>query len=165
MSKLLTVACAAIVALTLVAAAGAARAERFTFGAQGDFVDTESCAFPIVGHFEYTNDGTTVFDDQGRIVNLILHQRLVATLTANGVTLREDDRWNVQVDWLAGEPVQSKHVGVTLHLIGPDGTVVRAAGQIVFEVVNHFDGPIVAVHGPALAGDAFTQAQFCAAFS
>jgi hypothetical protein len=156
---------AVLAALAVAAGASAGRTEHGTFAAHDHFVDTETCAFPIVGDFDYTNDNTAVFDDQGQIKNLLLHQRNVGTLVGNGVTLRENDRWNVQVDWLAGEPVTSKHVGITLHLIGPHGTIVRGAGQIVFEVVNGFDGPIIAVHGPALDGDTFTQAQFCAAFS
>jgi hypothetical protein len=156
---------AMLAALAVAGGASAGRAERSTFSTHYQFVDTATCAFPIIGDFDLTNDNTVVFDDAGVIKGLEIHQRNVGTLIGNGVTLREDDRWNVKVEWLAGEPVQSKHVGVTFHLIGPSGTVVRAAGQIVFEIVNHFDGPIVAVHGPALAGDEFPLAEFCAAFS
>jgi hypothetical protein len=47
-------------------------------------------------------------------------------------------------------------------MVGPDGTLFLVAGQLVFEVVNGFDGPLITVHGVDFGGDVAT---FCAAFT
>jgi hypothetical protein len=77
------------------------------------------------------------------------------------VTLRENDRENVNVGFVDGAPVISKHVGTLFHIVGPGGTLFLVAGQLVFEVVNGFDGPLIVAHGVDFGGDLST---FCAAF-
>jgi hypothetical protein len=59
--------------LTAAAAAGAAPQHfRSTFPFQ--FVDTQTCAFPIVGDFVFTNNGTEFDNPDGTIHSLQLHQ-------------------------------------------------------------------------------------------
>jgi hypothetical protein len=148
-------------ALALTTAAGATPPERGTFTAADHFVDTESCSFPIVGDFVFANDNATYFNAAGAITRVELHETTVGTLSANGVTLRENDVENIDVNFVDGVPVLAKHVGTFLHLVGPDGTLFMAAGQLVFEVINGFDGPLIAAHGVDFGGDPST---FCAAF-
>jgi hypothetical protein len=147
--------------MTFAAAATAAPPEHGTFTARDQFVDTETCSFPIVGDYVFTNDNATYFNAAGDITRVELHETTVGTLSANGVTLRESDRENIDVEFVDGAPVIAKHVGTLFHMVGPDGKVFLAAGQLVFEVVNGFDGPLIAAHGVDFGGD---QSDFCAAF-
>jgi hypothetical protein len=153
---------AILAALGLTATmAVAAPPEHGTFTAHDQFVDTASCGFPIVGDYTFTNENETYFNAAGDITRVELHETTVGTLSANGVTLHESDRENVLVDFVDGTPMFSKHTGTLFHMIGPDGAVFLVAGQLVFEVVNGFDGPLIAAHGVDFGGDLST---FCAAF-
>ena len=76
-------------ALVLAVAAAASPPEHFRFQFDDSFVDTQTCSFPIVGTFTFTNDVTQFTD--GRLVDLQLHQSNVGTLVGNGVTLKEDE--------------------------------------------------------------------------
>jgi hypothetical protein len=149
-------------ALALAAAAGATPPEHVTFTAHDQFVDTETCNFPIVGDYAFTNDNVGFVDAAGNTTHVELHETTSGTVTANGVTLREHDQENVHVDFVDGVPVISKHVGTLFHMVGPGGTLFLVPGQLVFEVVNGFDGPLIAAHGVDFGGDVST---FCTAFS
>ena len=151
-----------VAAMTLVTAAVAAPPEHGTFTAHDQFVDTTTCGFPIVGDYTFTNDNETYFNASGDITRVELHETTVGTLSANGVTLQESDRENIGVSFINGAPVISKHTGTLFHMVGPDGAVFLVAGQLVFEVVNGFDGPLIAAHGVDFGGDVST---FCAAFN
>ena len=59
MHKLTLIVSALAGALALAAAAGATPPEHGTFTAHDQFVDTETCAFPIVGDYVFTNDNVT----------------------------------------------------------------------------------------------------------
>jgi hypothetical protein len=161
MRKLLVISSALAIALTLSVSAGATPPQHGTFTSHDQFVDTATCGFPIAGNYTFTNDNERYFDTAGTITRVELHETTVGTLTANGVTLREHDQENVHVDFVDGVPVLSTRVGTFFHIVGPEGTLFHVAGQLVFEVVDGFDGPLIAVHGVDFGGDVAT---YCAAF-
>jgi hypothetical protein len=160
----------AALAAGFAAAAAAAAAppvfETFTF--RDHFVDTGTCGFPVAGDVVFTNDATSFRDAAGNEIGLQLHQSLVGTLTANGVTLREHVQETIFVEFVDGIPVVAKHVGVLDSIVGPGGPVFLRTGQAVFAVVFdpvsgfYVDGPRIARHG--VRAD-FDPVAFCAAFS
>lgn len=162
MRTLLIVASVITLALTLTASAGATPPQHGTVTTRNQFIDTETCGFPIVGDYTFTNDNVALQDAAGTPTGTEIHETTVGTLSANGVTLREHDQENVHIDFIDGVPVLSTHVGTFFHVVGPDGTLFLFAGQLVFEVVNGFDGPLIAVHGVDFGGEVGT---FCAAFT
>jgi len=162
MRTLLVVASFITLALTLTLSAGATPPQHSTVTTRNQFIDTGTCGFPIVGDYTFTNDNVALLDAAGTTTGLQIHETTVGALTANGVTLREHDQENVHIDFVDGVPVLSTHVGTFFHMIGPDGTLFLVAGQLVFEVVNGFDGPLITVHGVDFGGDVAT---FCAAFA
>src|SRR5438093_603882 len=128
MRILVAVALAVAVGISLAASAAPAGA---TFRPCGDqlvthcsyrfpvqFVDTDTCGFPVVGDFVFTNDITDFFDRQGVETALQLHQSDVGTYSAKGVSLRENDRYTIFVDFAIGIPVTAKHVGGLDEIIG-----------------------------------------------
>jgi hypothetical protein len=162
MRTLIVIAAAAAAALALTGSAGATPPQHGTSTSHDQFVDTQTCGFAIVGDVVFTNDNEAYFDAAGQTTREELHWTTVSTFTANGATVRERDQENVHVDFVDGVPVLSKHVGTLFHMVGPGGTLFLVAGQLVFEVVNGFDGPLIAAHGVDFGGDVST---FCAAFS
>ena len=78
-----------VAAAALAAPAAASPPEHFKGQFDYSFVDTESCSFPIVGAFTFTNDVTQFTD--GRLVDLQLHQSNVGTLTK--LILPTDGLW------------------------------------------------------------------------
>jgi hypothetical protein len=74
---------------------------------------------------------------------------------------REHNQENLRIDFVDGVPVLSTHVGTFFHMVGPTEPSL-VAGQLVFEVVNGFDGPLIAVHGVDFGGDVATD---CAPFT
>jgi hypothetical protein len=162
MHKLLILVSTAIAALAITTAAGASPPAHVTFTGHDQGIDSGVCGFPIAFDIDFENDLTAFIDAEGGTVRLKLHQAVTGLFTANGVTLHERDTWEVFVDFADGVPVQSKHVGVEFHLRGPDGRLALVTGQTVFQVVNGFDGPVIAQHGLQLEA---SDAQVCAAFS
>lgn len=162
MRKLFPTAAAVLAAAALAGAAGATAPQHGSFTSHDQFVDTETCGFPIVGDYSFTNDNAAYFDASGQIARVELHETTVGTLTANGVTLRERDSENVHVDFVDGSPVSAMHTGTLFHMVAPDGTLFHVAGQLLFEVVNGFDGPLLKATGVDFGGDV---SDFCAAFA
>lgn len=157
----LLVASAAVAALALASAAGATPPVHDSFTFHDEFVDTDTCSFPVVGDTVFTNDVIEWFDD-GVTTTLHLHQSTAGTLTANGTTLRVNIRETIIVEFVDGVPVTAKHVGLLDSIVGPGGPVFHRSGQALFEVVGGFDGPLIARHG---LRDVFDPAEFCAAFA
>jgi hypothetical protein len=130
------------------------------------FVDTDTCGFPVVGDYVFTNDliDGTVTTGNG---TLQLHQRNVGTLTAKGVTLREDDHYTIFVTFVSGVPVTARHVGDLDEIIGPNGPLFHRTGLDEYAVVYdpsigfYVDGPRILRHG---LRDDFDAAEICAAF-
>jgi hypothetical protein len=160
MHKLILIATAAA-ALALAATAGAASPQHFRFTGHDQFVDTETCSFPIVGDFTNTSDVTEFDSPNGTIERLQLHQSSVGTLVGNGVTLTLSEHTQTFVTFVDGAATQAIHVGVLFHIVTHHGTASQVAGQEVWEVENGFDHTLISFHGVDFSGDDTT---FCAAF-
>ena len=161
MCKLLAIVGVVVSALALAAAAAAEPPMHDTFTVHNQFVDTDTCAFPVAGDTFFTN-ATTAFFEQGVITTLHLHLSTDGTLTANGVTLKVKVREMIIVEFENGVAVTAKHVGLLNSIVGPGGPIFHRTGQALFEVVGGFDGPLIARHG---LRDVFDPIEFCAAFA
>jgi hypothetical protein len=127
----------------------------------GSFSDSDSgtdpagttCAFPV--HFSQVESGRyAVFSNQaGDFVRLIVHIRYVATITANGHTLSERDTFTRTI--YADDTMRD--TGVTVHILGAHGLVMRDAGQIVYsdtnETVSYVHGPHPQLFGASFCAD------------
>jgi hypothetical protein len=149
--------------LTAAATAAAAEPQHFRSVFPYQFVDTQTCAFPIVGDFMFTNYGTEFDNADGTISSLQLHQSNVGTLTGNGVTLTENEHTQTFVTFVDGVASQAVHLGTLLHLVGPNGRDALVAGRQVFEVENGFDTTLISEQGVQF--DFSSDAAFCAAFA
>jgi len=161
--RTLTVLTVAAALLTAVATAAAAPPQHFRSTFPYQFVDTQTCAFPIVGDFVFTNDGTEFDNPDGTIHSLQLHQSNVGTLVGNGITLKENEHTQTFVTFVDGVATQAAHVGTIFHLTGPGGRLALIAGRQVFEVQNGFDTNLISERGVNL--DFSSDAAFCAAFA
>ena len=159
--RMLVLASAAAASLVLVAVAAAAPPVHDSFTVHDQFVDADTCAFPVAGDVTFTNDITEWFDD-GVIDTLHLHQTTAGTLSAKGTTLKLNIRETIIVEFENGVAVTAKHVGLLNSIVGPGGPVFLRTGQALFEVVGGLDGPLIARHG---LRDVFDPVEFCAAFA
>jgi hypothetical protein len=161
MRKFVTILGAIVLTLGLAggASAGSGKPFRGTFD-DGfvSFVDTEVCAsapweFDVTateheyGFFEVWED------DNGNFLRAIVHFNYDAWISANGKTIVERDTWTAFFG-----PNGSRDVGLTVHIQGPGGIVVRDAGQIVQDA----DGNVIAVKGPH---EQFSGVSFCPAIA
>ena len=164
MLKLLSLIAASISLATVFASpAGATPPFHDTSSVHLTDVDTQTCSFPVVRDWVFTNDETDFFDAQGSVTKVQLHQSSVGTLTRSGVTLRLNIRETIMVEFAAGVPVTAKHVGQLDYIGGSGGQpVFHRTGQAVFEIVGGLDGPLLARHG---LRDDLDAAEFCASFS
>jgi hypothetical protein len=160
MHKLILIAAAAA-ALALAASASAASPQHFSSTGHDQFIDTQTCSFPIVGDLTDTSDITEFDSPSGTIERLQLHQSSVGTLVGNGVTLTLSEHTQTFVTFVDGAATQAIHVGVLFHIVTPHGTVFQVAGQEIWEVENGFDHTLISFHGVDFGGDDTT---FCAAF-
>jgi hypothetical protein len=165
---------ASAVALTCATTAGATFSpcsdqpvKHCTVGDERQYVDSDACGFPIAVDDVFTNDITELVDKRGVTTQLQLHQSEVVTYVAKGVTLRENDRYTIIVDFVDGIPVTAKHVGDLDEIIGPGGPIFHRTGldefAVVFDPAGGFyrDGPRIERHG---LRDDFEIDEFCAAF-
>ncbi|MEA2134069.1 MAG: hypothetical protein QOC68_1978 [Solirubrobacteraceae bacterium] len=149
----------AVVALGLAPAAGATPPERGTFDFTESYTDTEVCAaapwgFDVFVPVQHEFGFFRVFvDQQGNFVKAIVHNNYDATITANGKTITERDTWTSFF-----YPDGSRDVGLTVHIQGPGGIVVRDAGQIV----RAADGTVLYTRGPH---EQFSGVSFCPALA
>jgi hypothetical protein len=163
MVKLVISAIGAIVALVLAAPVGATPPIQDRFSVHLSDIDTQTCNFPVVRDWVFTNNATVFFDNEGTTMAVLLHQSSVGTLTGQGVSLRLNIRETIMLEFAAGVPVTAKHVGQLDYIGGSDGQpVFHRTGQAVVEVVGGLDGPLIARHG---LRDDFDPVAFCAAFS
>ena len=108
------------------------------------FIDTEVCAAAPWG---FDVDATehvygfyeVWFDANGDFVRAIVHLNYDGSISANGNTIVERDTWTLFID-----EDGTRDVGLTVHIQGPGGIVVRDAGQIVRDA----DGNLLFVRGP-----------------
>jgi hypothetical protein len=137
--------------------AGATTPFRGTFDHTDSFTDTEVCAaapwgFDVFVPVEHVYGFFDVFfDAEGNFVEAIVHTNYDATITANGKTITERDTWT-SFFYADG----SRDVGLTVHIQGLGGIVVRDAGQIVRDP----DGNVLYTLGPheQLSGVSFCPA-------
>ena len=150
------------VAATLVSATSVAAAtpDRFSYDIGFvSFVDTEVCRTPewtgaqfdvnAVEH-EYGFIGV-FFNSDGSFAKAIVHSNYDATISANGTSIVERDTWLTSF-----YPDGSRDVGLTVHIQGSGGIVVRDAGQIVRDAT----GNVLNIIGPH---QQFSNASFCPA--
>jgi hypothetical protein len=122
------------------------------------FVDSEVCAS---APWEFDVNATQheygffeIFTDKsGNFVRATVHLNYDAWISANGKTIVERDTWTFFL-----YPDGSRDVGLTVHIQGPGGIVVRDAGQIVRDA----DGNVVSVRGPH---EQFSGVSFCPALT
>jgi hypothetical protein len=93
MNKLLVTALAVVVALISAGTAAAAAPSTTTSTLHLDFVDTDTCSFPIATKVDQTR--TTTAFDRGDVKR---HVTVTAVLTANGHTAIETDTFEVFID-------------------------------------------------------------------
>jgi hypothetical protein len=93
MNKLLVTALAVVVALISAGTAAAAAPSTTTSTLHLDFVDTDTCSFPIATKVDQTRT-TTAFDNG----DVKRHVTVTAVLTANGHTAIETDTFDVFID-------------------------------------------------------------------
>jgi hypothetical protein len=170
MRTLFTAAAALAAGLALAVSAGpapAAAPDHETFKFSFDYIDTDTCGFPIAVHGDFTNMivDSSLATGTG---TLQLHQRDVETWTAKGVTLRANGEYTIFVTIVNGVPQTAKHVGLLDDITGPNGEhLFFRTGEAVYQVVYdsdsgyYVDGPLIARRG---VRDNFDAAKICAAF-
>ncbi len=153
----------AVLATLVASPAGAVPPVHEGFSAHLTDVDTTTCSFPVTRDWVTRNDIKAFFDAGGNVTSVQLHQSSVGTLTGNGVTLRMNIRETIFLEFAGGAPVTAKHVGQLDYIGGRRGQpVFHRTGQAVYEVVDGFDGPLIARHG---LRDDFDPVAFCASFA
>ena len=135
--------------------ANAAVPERGTFSdsAQGTDPAGTTCAFPV--QFAQVEYGfyEVFFDAQGNFVRVQIHTNYDATISANGHVLNERDTFTRTI-FADGT---MRDVGLTVHILGPSGLVIRDAGQIVYSDTNETLSYVRGPH-PQLFGVSFCEA-------
>jgi hypothetical protein len=137
--------------------AHASRPEHFDYDFDDEFVDTEVCAaepwgFDVHATQHEHGEVTGFFDGEGNFVRGVNHIDLSFTISANGITLIERDRFTVFFD-----EDGHREVGLWTHIQGPDGGIVLLdAGQLVFDA----DGNLMRAPGrhPQFFGASFCDA-------
>ena len=124
--------------------AQAAAPDSGTFSFTENIVDEDVCrpeGFAVDASITESGSYRVLFNPDGSIKQVIVYVDFVATISANGKTIYERDRWQ---DFYYPDGSQ-KRVGLTVHIKGPDGSIVQLdAGQIVFNA----DGTVASIHGP-----------------
>src|SRR5688572_15310271 len=123
MRSLLVVAGAVATSLALSASAVATPPVHDSFTFHDEFVDTDTCVFPVAGDTVFTNDIKETFDDDRVITGVQLHQSTVGSFTANGTTLKINVRETILVEFVDGVAVMAKHVGLLNSIVGPGGPI------------------------------------------
>ena len=147
MRMFLSLAAALVLVLSLAGSAAAARGApiRGSFdNGYHSFVDTEVCAAAPWGFDVNATEHEYGFydawlDAKGDVVRAIVHLNYDAWISANGNTIVERDTWTLFVDERG-----TRDVGLTVHIQGPGGIVVRDAGQIARDA----EGNLLYVRGP-----------------
>ena len=151
---------AAIIGTTLSASpVAAATPERgyFDFGFNS-FLDTEVCAdapwgFDVNATEHEYGFFDVFFQADGSIGHIVVHLNYDAWISANGKTIVERDTWTNLINWRG-----VRSVGLTVHIQGVGGIVVRDAGQIVRDADDNF----LYLRGPH---EQFSNVSFCPALT
>ena len=100
-----------------------------------------TCAFAVDFSQVERLDFRAFFDPDGNFVKNIVHIDYDATISANGKTSSSGTR--SPRTFYADDTMRD--AGLTVHIQGPGGIVMRDAGQIVY---SDFDETVAYVHGP-----------------
>ena len=163
MRKTLLIVIAALTT-TLVSAmsVSAATPDRFSFdGGFVSFVDSEVCRTPTWTGAQFDVNATehvygfvdVFFNKDGSFAKAIVHNNYGATISANGKTIVERDTWMTSY-----YPDGNRDVGLTVHIQGSGGIVVRDAGQIVRDASDN----VLYIVGPH---QQFSNVSFCPALT
>ena len=122
------------------------------------FIDTEVCAdAPWQFDVNATEHEYGFFDvflrPDGSFWRAIVHLNYDAWISANGKTIVERDTWTALIN-----EDGSRDVGLTVHIQGVGGIVVRDAGQIVRDA----NGDFLYLRGPH---EQFSGVSFCPALA
>jgi hypothetical protein len=126
-----------------VTAAHAAVPDHGTFDSSESGTDPAgtTCVFPVAYSQREYGSYDVFTDESGNFVRVIIHINYDATIFANGHTLTERDTFTRTI-YADGT---MRDTGVTEHVQGPSGIVIRDAGQIVY---SDTDETVSYVHGP-----------------
>jgi hypothetical protein len=141
----LVIAATAVAAVAVVpASASAAAPDTGTFSSHTVFEDRDVCApegFPVHVVEDEANRFRVFFDRTGEVTFIAVHVDYRATISANGHTIVERDKW---MDTFYPDGT-ARTVGNTAHIKGTGpGLVQHDAGQLMF----NSDGSVAAIHGP-----------------
>ena len=130
-----------LVAALAFAGAMPAHAQSVEHAEFSDVIDetiTDLCAFPIQLTGVSSGHVQAFRDDAGEFIRVTLHYSVNLTLTANGKSLTERDRYNqFDVDFQGVNfPHHVIHTGLLVHIKLPNGAAVIQAGRIIDDVVN-----------------------------
>jgi 3D (Asp-Asp-Asp) domain-containing protein len=127
----------------LQTASHAAAPDHFTVSRTDTFVDPDTCAasgFAVNVMQELTFYWIVRTGSSGNLVSAIDHVRATTTLSANGKTVTDVDHFQA----LIAADGSFREVGSVVHVMGPDGLVVRDSGQILHDA----EGNVIGVKGP-----------------
>src|SRR5258707_10117092 len=91
MRTLLVVASLITLALTLTLSAGATPPQHRTVTTRNQFIDTETCGFPIIGDYTFTNDNVALQDAAGTTTGVEIHHTTSGALTRDRATPPQHD--------------------------------------------------------------------------
>jgi hypothetical protein len=122
------------------------------------FVDTEVCAdapwqFDVNATEHEYGFYDVFFRADGSVGHVVVHLNYDAWISANGKTIVERDTWTLLIN-----EDGSRDVGLTVHIQGVGGIVVRDAGQIVRDAEGNF----LYLRGPH---EQFSNVSFCPALT
>lgn len=143
----------AMMAVAVPATAVPPTTESFEF--VDEFVDEESCSFPIEVTFVGGGTERTFYNEDGTVKKVIvnLSDDGTATNPETGTSVSGRDAWTVVIDFENGEPTTESFFGLVFHFNAPGaGIVLIDAGRVVFDAST---GEVIVVSGPhqQLEGD------------
>jgi hypothetical protein len=146
----------AILAVSLASPAAATPPEQGSFSITDEGTDPAgtTCAFPVDFSQVETFHFHQFFDQDGNFVKRIVHIDFHVTISANGKTLIERDTFTRT--FYADDTMRD--AGLTVHIQGPGGLVMRDAGQIGYsdaatETVAYVHGPHPQLFGASFCDD------------
>ena len=100
---------------------------------------TDLCAFPVQITGVSSGHVQAFRNDAGGFIRVTLHYSVKLTLSANGKTLTERDKYNqFDVDFEGGgAPNHVIHTGLLVHIKGLPGVNVIQSGRIIDDVVTN----------------------------
>ncbi len=143
-----------LISFSVTPAAQATPPERgyFSFSDSGTDPAGTTCDFAV--DFSQVEYGfyDVYFDSSGEVDRFVLHINYDATISANSHTLTERDTFTRTFN----SDGSMRDAGLTVHIQGPGGVVMRDAGLIVYsdydETVSYVRGPHPQLSGASFCG-------------